>query len=308
MVVVKRRILVCDTVSEDGVQKLRTAGFDVVVQTTITPEQLKTSVGDFDALVVRSRTKVTKDVIEAGGRLKVVGRAGVGLDNIDTQAAKSRNITVLSTPEAPTNAVAELVIGMMLSLARGICRGDSGVKRGEWLKSSLMGTELSGKTLGVLGMGRIGQRAAAIAKGFGMKIIGYDVIEVKQEVLDSLDARMVDLDTLLQQADFITMHVPLLPSTKNLINDERLKKMKKTAFLVNASRGGVVDEDALTRALKQGWIAGAGLDVFIEEPPKSELVRLPNLVCTPHIGAQTEEAQDQSATILAEKLIETFSK
>ncbi len=309
MTSIERKVLICDSISDRGVETLRSSGFDVTYLPKITPTELLGKIGEYDGVIVRSRTKITKDVIRAGGRLKIIGRAGVGLDNIDVEAAQASSIEVLNTPEASTNAVAELVLGFMINMARGICRGDAGLKRGEWLKGELMGSELKGKTLGVIGMGRIGIQVAKLAKAFDMKILGYDIKTISEEVLKELEARMFPLDTLLTESDFITLNVPLTPETRYLIDEERLRKMKKTAYLINTSRGGVVDERALLKTLKTGLITGAALDVFEVEPPaSSELVKMPNLICTPHIGAQTVEAQDLAGTLLAEKVIKAFSK
>jgi D-3-phosphoglycerate dehydrogenase len=194
----------------------------------------------------------------------------------------------------------------MLCLARKIPLGDRGIKEGRWLKGEMMGIELKGKTLGIVGLGRIGSRVGALAKAFGMKILVYDVIQLPEQLIKSLEAEVVDLDTLLTRSDFITLHVPLTPETRHMINRERLAKMKKGAYLINASRGEVVDEEALYEALKEGRLAGAALDVFEREPPTSEVVKLPNVVCTPHIGAQTVEAQDAAGEMLAEKVIKAL--
>lgn len=250
---------------------------------------------------------ITREVVSAGKRLKAIGRAGVGLDNIDLKASEEAGIKVYNTPDALTNAVAELIIGLMLSLARGISRGDAGLKKGEWLKSSLMGSELKEKTLGVIGMGRIGRRVAELANAFGMRILYYDIIEIPRDVIERLNIHFRKLDRLLAESDFVTLNIPLTPSTRHYVNQERLSKMKKTAYLINASRGAVVDEKALLTALKAGDLQGAALDVFEAEPPgRSELVSRPNVVCTPHIGAQTVEAQEIAATGIAEKIIGHF--
>ncbi len=299
-------MLVCDPVSSKCIDILKAAGLEVTYQPKISAEELLQQIPEYDAVVVRSRTKITSSVIEAGKKLRVIGRAGVGLDNIDVEAAAKRGITVLNTPESSTEAVAELVLGLMLSLARKIPLGDRGLKEGRWLKGEMMGFELKGKTLGIVGLGRIGSRVGALAKAFGMKILVYDVIQLPEQLIKSLEAQVVDLDTLLSNSDFVTLHVPLTPETKHMMNRERFARMKKGAYLVNASRGEVVDEEALYSALKEGWLAGAALDVFEHEPPTSEAVKLPNVVCTPHIGAQTVEAQDAAGELLAEKVIKAL--
>lgn len=300
------KVLVCDPVSSRCIETLRGAGLEVSYQPKISAEDLIKQIPEYDVVIVRSRTKITSSVIEAGKKLRVIGRAGVGLDNVDTEAAARRNIVVLNTPESSTEAVAELVIGFMLCLARKIPLGDRGIKEGRWLKGEMMGIELKGKTLGIVGLGRIGSRVGALAKAFGMKILVYDVIQLPEQLIKSLEAEVVDLDTLLTRSDFITLHVPLTPETRHMINRERLAKMKKGAYLINASRGEVVDEEALYEALKEGRLAGAALDVFEREPPTSEVVKLPNVVCTPHIGAQTVEAQDAAGEMLAEKVIKAL--
>ena len=300
------KVLVCDPVSSKCIEILKSAGLEVSYQPKISAEDLIKQIPEYDVVIVRSRTKITSSVIEAGKKLRVIGRAGVGLDNIDVDAASKRNIVVLNTPESSTEAVAELVIGFMLSLARKIPLGDRGIKEGQWLKSEMMGIELKGKTLGIVGLGRIGSRVGALAKAFGMKILVYDVIQLPEQLIKSLEAEVVDLDTLLSLSDFVTLHVPLTPETKHMMNRERLAKMKKGAYLINASRGEVVDEEALYAALKEGWLAGAALDVFEKEPPTSEVVKLPNVVCTPHIGAQTVEAQDAAGEMLAEKVVKAL--
>ncbi|MEM3386120.1 MAG: D-2-hydroxyacid dehydrogenase [Nitrososphaerales archaeon] len=300
------KVLVCDPVSSKCIDILKSAGLEVSYQPKISADELIKQISEFDAVVVRSRTKITSSVIDAGKKLRVIGRAGVGLDNIDTEAAAKRGIVVLNTPESSTEAVAELVLGFMLSLARKIPIGDRGLKEGRWLKGEMMGIELKGKTLGIVGLGRIGSRVGALAKAFGMKILVYDVIQLPEQLVKSLDAQVVDLDTLLSNSDFVTLHVPLTPETRHMMNRERFAKMKKGAYLINASRGEVVDEEALYMALKEGWLAGAALDVFEHEPPTTEAVKLPNVVCTPHIGAQTVEAQDAAGELLAEKVVKAL--
>jgi D-3-phosphoglycerate dehydrogenase len=262
-------------------------------------------VGDFDAIVVRSRTKVTERVLEAGKRLKAVARAGVGLDNIDLNAAKRLRITVVNSPEAPSNAVAELVLGLMLSLARRIPEADHSMKKGEWIKKQLTGIELKGRTLGVIGFGRIGYQLAKKTGALGMRVLTFDVvIEKLMKFVEEAGAVAVDLDELLGSSDFITVHVPLLPQTKHMIGAEEISAMKDGAYLINAARGGVVDEEALRKALVSGKLAGAALDVYEEEPPRNlSLTGLQNVVSLPHIGAATVDAQRANSTIVAEKLI-----
>lgn len=298
-------VLVCDPIHDDGVKILREAGYIVDLRTSITASELVDAVGDFDAIVVRSRTKVTDRVLEAGKRLKAVARAGVGLDNIDLIAAERLGIIVINSPEAPSNAVAELVLGLMLSLARRIPEADASMKKGEWIKKQFTGMELKGTTLGIIGFGRIGYQLAKKAGALGMRVLTYDiVIEKLMEFVEEAGAVAVDLDELLGSSDFVTVHVPLLPQTEHMIGAEEMSAMKDSAYLINVARGGVVDEEALRKALVNGKLAGAALDVYEEEPPRdNSLTGLKNVVSLPHIGAATVEAQRANSTIVAEKLI-----
>jgi len=300
------RVLVCDPIHDDGVKIFREAGYIVDLRTSITASELVEAVGDFDAIVVRSRTKVTEQVLEAGKRLKAVARAGVGLDNIDLNAAKQRGIIVVNSPEAPSNAVAELVLGLMLSLARRIPEADDSMKKGKWIKKRLTGIELKGKTLGIIGFGRIGYQLAKKAGALEMQVLTYARSREKLvEFAEEVGADAVDLDELLGSSDFVTVHVPLLPQTKHMIGTEEISAMKDGAYLINAARGGVIDEEALRRALVSGKLGGAALDVYEEEPPRDiTLIGLQNVVSLPHIGAATIEAQRASSTVVAEKLIE----
>ncbi len=303
----KIKVLVAAPIHEDAIKLLRDAGYEVVVREYPSVEELKSIIGEFDVIIVRSKPKVTAEVIEAGKKLKVIARAGVGLDNIDLEAAKRRGIKVINAPAAPTRSVAELVIGLAIAVLRKIAYADRNMREGKWVKKNCLGTELSGKTLGVIGFGRIGREVAKIAsKGFNMNILYYDVIRASEDVEKELNAKFSSIDEVIENADIITLHVPLLESTRHLINEERLKKMKSTAILINTSRGGVVDTDALVKALREGWIAGAGLDVYEEEPlpPDHPLTKLDNVVLTPHIGASTEEAQRRAGLEVAQKIIE----
>jgi len=304
------RILVCDPVHEDGVKMLRESGYEVDLETSITGEALVGKVGDYDAIVVRSRTKVTREVLQGGERLKAVARAGVGLDNVDQEAAEELGVQVVNSPEAPTNAVAELVLGMMFSLARRIPQADASMKKGAWTKRQLTGFELSGRTLGVLGFGRIGYTLAKKAKALGMRVVTYDVVIDKlMKFVEEAGAEAVSMEELLASSDFVSIHVPLLPQTKNMIGSEQFGLMKVGAHIINAARGGIVDEDALREALVAGKLGGAALDVYVDEPPKdTSLTGLENIVCTPHIGAATEEAQRANSTVVAEKLIKILSR
>jgi len=302
------KVLVSDPIDEEGVKMLREAGLTVDLRTDITAEELKKIIGGYDAIVVRSRTKLTEEVLKKATSLKAIARAGVGLDNIDTRYAKERGVEVFNSPEAPCNAVAELVIGLMLSMARHISVADSTMKQGKWEKNKLTGIELSGRTLGVIGFGRIGYMVGKKARALGMKVLAYDVLMDKlRHFVEEIGANDVDMDTLLAESDFITVHVPLLPQTKHMISTKQFMKMKTGVYIINAARGGIVDEAALKAALESGKVAGAALDVFEQEPsPDPELIRRENVVCTPHIGAGSVEAQLGNSTIVAEKLINYF--
>ncbi|MEM2238326.1 MAG: D-2-hydroxyacid dehydrogenase [Candidatus Caldarchaeum sp.] len=302
------RVLVADPIDQTSVKMLRGAGFAVDLKPDISAAELEEMISGYNVLIVRGRTKVTAKVIEKGvPALKVVGRAGVGLDNVDVEAAAKHGVKVLNTPEAPTNSVAELVIGLMIAVARKIAWCDKVMRSGIWPKHEAMGVELAGKTLGVIGYGRIGRRVAEIAYAIGMKILAYDVIPIPEEVLAKTSTRLTTLEEVLRSSDFITLHVPLTPETRHLIDAEKISMMKPSAILVNASRGEVVDEEALYQALSTGRLAGAGLDVFEREPPfGSKLLELNNVVVTPHIGAQTREAQQAAGILLARKIIETL--
>jgi len=303
------KVLICDSIDKIGIEILTKSGMIVDYQPDITLEKLKSIVNGYDVLVVRSRTSVSKDIIEGGNSLKVIARVGVGLDNVDTNYAKSKNIQVMNAQEAATNAVSELVIGSMISLARLIPHAHSEMKRGNWIKKSLMGTELSGKYLGIIGVGNIGRNVGRIARALRMNIIGYDIFPISREYINEVSMINADLNTLVESSDFITIHVPLSSDTYHLFDSNLLSKMKKSSYIINTSRGGIVDENALYDRLKDQKIAGAGLDVFEVEPPVNrKFLELPNVLCTPHIGAQTKEAQELAARVIAEKLIHRFQE
>lgn len=303
------RVLICDPLQPEGRSILEEAGFEVDYSPAITREELLKKIGGYHAIVVRSRTKIDREIIEKADSLRLIVRAGAGLDNIDLEAAKSKNIKVESTPAALTQSVAELTIGLILSLLRSIAYSDRSMKRGEWIKKQLIGQELRGKTVGVIGVGgRIGLQVSKILiNGFNAQVIGYDVIDISEKAKEIGFKPASSLDELLSNADIVTLHVPYLPSTHHLIDKEKIDKMKDGAILINTARGRIVDGKALLEAIKKGKIAGAGLDVFHDEPPKEdwekELISQPVTVCTCHIGAQTIEAQKIAAKLAAEIII-----
>jgi D-3-phosphoglycerate dehydrogenase len=299
------KVLICDQVDATLNDILKKNGLAVTYEPQITPEDLAKKIGDYEIIIVRSRTTLTKDLVEKATKCKIMARVGVGLDNIDTDTAKAKNIRVINAVEGAMNAVAELVIGLMLAMARDIPRADRELRNDKWIKKELMGTELAGKYLGIVGLGNIGKRLARLARALNMNIIGFDVVPIDPEFAKEVGLMKADLDTLLQSADYVSLHVPLLDSTKNLINATRMSTMKKTAKIINTSRGGTVDENALYEALKSGNLGGAALDVFEKEPAiGNKLISLPNFIATPHIGAQTKEAQSLAANVIAEKIIQ----
>ena len=300
-------VLICDQVSPTLQEILEKNGLKVTYEPEITPEQLAEKIGDFQVVVVRSRTKLSRELVEKADECQIIARVGVGLDNIDQEAAKEKNIRVINAVEGAITAVAELVIGLMLSMAREIPRADREIRNGNWIKKELMGSELKGKYLGIVGLGNIGKRLGRLARALNMNIIGYDVIPIDEEFSKEVGLMKADLDTLLASADYVSLHVPLLDSTRHMINAEKLKTMKNTACIINTSRGGVIDEEALYNSLKDGSLAGAALDVFEVEPAtENKLITLPNFIATPHIGAQTKEAQLLAANIIAEKIIQVL--
>ena len=300
-----KSVLVCDQVNPILNEILEKNGLKITYEPEITPEQISEKIENFDVVIVRSRTKLTKDLIEKASKCKIIARVGVGLDNIDQNSAKEKGIRVINSVEGAMNAVAELVIGLMLSLAREIPRADREVRNGNWIKKELMGTELRGKYLGIVGLGNIGKRLGRLAKALNMNIIGFDVVPIDEEFSKEVGLMKTDLDTLLASADYVSLHVPLLDSTKHMINSTKMESMKNTARIINTSRGGVIDEEALYDALKNGQLGGAALDVFEVEPATSnKLATLPNFISTPHMGAQTKEAQSLAANVIAEKIIQ----
>jgi D-3-phosphoglycerate dehydrogenase len=302
------RVLISDQIDDEGVKILSDAGFTVDNQPGLDKTRLASIINQYDALIVRGRTKVDAGLIR-NSKLKIIGRAGVGLDNIDLQAAKEKGVTVLNTPSAPTTSVAELTVGLMLCLLRRIPFADRSMKEGQWIKNQLMGEELQSKKIGIIGRaGRIGNEVSRILTvGFQADVLGYDVIRprgvpgLSYEITDSIEE-------LLQRCDIVTIHVPYSPQTHYLLNEARLRMMRKGSYLVNTSRGDIVEGLALLRLLKEGQIGGAGLDVFHLEPPvdewEKELVNLPNgtTVVTCHIGAETRQAQRRASIEISERI------
>ncbi|OYT56260.1 MAG: 3-phosphoglycerate dehydrogenase [Candidatus Hecatellales archaeon ex4484_218] len=317
------KILVCDPIHEDGIKILREAGITVDLKLNLTQDELEKIVKDYDGIIVRSKTKITGKIMEKASNLKFVGRVGVGLDNIDILTAKRLGIKVLSTPKATSQSVAELTIGLMITAARKIALASQTVKEGKWEKNVFMGSQLQGKTLGIIGFGRIGIKVAKMAKALGMKILVYDVAFNKQteeimeefledavsteerlKALNEFEGSIVSFEELLTNSDVISLHVPLTEKTKHLIGEKEFSLMKRKPILINTARGALIDEKALYEALKSEKISAVGLDVYEVEPPKNlEMLNLPNVVCTPHIGAQTKEAQKEASIQIAEKIL-----
>jgi D-3-phosphoglycerate dehydrogenase / 2-oxoglutarate reductase len=299
------RVLVCDSIDEAGISSLKKAGMIVDHKQDIKSDELISSVKNYDVIVVRSRTKINSDVVNAAINAKIIARVGVGLDNIDVKLAEAKGIRVINAAEAAINAVSELTIGHMISLARSIPRADYETKRRNWIKKDLVGIELRGKYLGIVGVGNIGRNVARIAKALRMNIIGYDLYPIHKDFIKEVGLIVTDLDTLIGSSDFITCHTPLTPETKKMFNRERFSKMKPTSYIINTSRGEIIDEGALYDALTHSKISGAALDVFEIEPPTNHmLLSLPNVICTPHIGSQTKEAQELASIVIAEKIIQ----
>lgn len=296
------KVLVSDPIDQVGIDILSQVA-QVDVNTSLSPEELVNVIGDYDALMIRSGTRVTKAVIEAGNNLKIIGRAGVGVDNVDVPEATRRGIVVVNSPEGNTIAAAEHALAMMMSLSRYIPSADASVKSGEWKRKDFTGVEVYKKTLGVVGLGKIGSHVATVARAMGMKLLAYDPF-ISTDRAEQLGCRLVELDFLFREADYITLHIPKTPETANLINEQTLAAMKPTARIINCARGGIIDEAALAKALREGIIGGAALDVYASEPlGESELRSLSkNVILTPHLGASTEEAQVNVAIDVAEQI------
>lgn len=296
------KVLITDGLSDKGIAILNSAA-QVDNKPDISADDLLKIAGEYDAMVVRGRTKVTPAVFENAKKLKVVGRAGVGVDNIDLSAARGHGVTVVNAPKSTSLAVAELALGMMFCLARMLPKADATMKQGQWIKKQLEGIELNGKTLGIVGMGNIGTALAHKAAALGMKILGYDTL-VSADEIKKRGAEPVPLNDVYAKSDFITFHLPLTPESKGMVNGQAFAHMKRGVRIVDAARGGIIDETALLAAIESGQVAAAALDVFATEPPGlTALVAHPNVVVTPHIGAQTEEAQDRAAEDIASEVL-----
>ena len=297
------KILVADDVSDSGLQPLREARFEVEKRTGLTKSELVEALKNCEGLIVRSETKVTADLLEEAGSLRVIGRAGVGVDNIDVPAATMRGVVVMNAPDGNTITTAEHTIALLISLARSIPQANSSLKSGKWERKKFIGVELQGKTLGIVGLGRIGRVVASRARAMGMSIVAYDPF-IAQEQARDLEIELAPLDEVYARADFLTVHTPLTAETRGIIDREVLSKMKPGARIINCARGGLVDEEALTEAIKSGKIAGAAIDVFTQEPPPPDhpLLALDQVIVTPHLGASTTEAQEGVAFTVAEQM------
>ncbi len=294
------KILISDPLFDEGIKLLEQKGYQVTKAWDLPKTELQKIIGEYDALIMRSATKANAELISKGKKLKVIGRAGDGLDNIDLEQAKKQGIVVVNTPHVASISVAELAIGHMLALARSIVEATISLREGKWQKEEFTGTEVNGKTLGIIGCGSIGREVKKLAVGLGMKVLTVDICVSKE---------FIPIDAMLPKADFISIHVPLTPHTTHLISTKEFAKMKNGIMLINCSRGGIVDEEALYQALVQGKVKGAALDVFEQEPPKNnKLLTLKNVYATPHVGAQTLEAQLRTSTQIAQKVIEALEK
>ncbi|MBI5788389.1 MAG: phosphoglycerate dehydrogenase [Candidatus Schekmanbacteria bacterium] len=303
------KILVSDSLSPSGIGILKQAGFDVDVKTGLSEDQLVACIGAYDALLVRSGTKATAKVINAGENLKVIGRAGVGVDNVDVPAASRQGIVVMNTPGGNTITTAEHALSLLTSLARNIAAADASVRQGRWERKLYEGVELAGKTLGIIGLGRIGREIALRVQAMGMQVVAYDPLLTRDEA-QRMGVKLLSLDELYPAADFITVHTPINDQTRHLINKDTIAKMKTGVRIVNCARGGIINEPDLAEAIKSGKVAGAALDVFEQEPPTADnpLTKMEQVVCTPHLGASTTEAQDKVAFDVAEQVAAFFQK
>jgi len=303
-----KKILVTDAVDKKCIPIFEKAGYEVTYQPGMPADEIKKIISGYNGLIVRSETKVTAELISLMDNMEVIGRAGSGVDNIDVTAATRKGIIVMNTPGGNTISTAEHTMSLMLSMCRNIAQANQSLRAGKWERKLFKGTEVHGKTLGIIGLGKIGREVATRAKGFGMNPIGYDPL-LSSDMASKLGIEVVDLDTLYSRSDIITVHVPLTAQTEKMINDESLKKCKNGVKLINCARGGIYDEEAVIRGLDSGKISGAAFDVYVKEPPAADspLVNHPKIVCTPHLGASTEEAQEKVAIQIAEQIVELFS-
>ncbi|MCW4023528.1 MAG: hydroxyacid dehydrogenase [Candidatus Bathyarchaeota archaeon] len=295
------KVLVSDKISQEGIALLEEKGYQVTKAWDIPKTELPKIIGEYDALIVRSATKVKGELLENAKKLRVIGRAGEGLDNVDYEKTRQMGITLVNTPHVSYLSVAELTIGYLLALARGIVQGTISLREGKWEKEALMGMELSGKTLGVIGCGYIGRAVERMAISLGMNVLGVE---------ECVHDRFVPLGEMLPKADFITIHVPLSPITRHMLSTREFDMMKDGVMIVDCSRGGVIDQEALYQALVSGKVRAAALDVFEQEPPPKgyKLLSLPNVIATPHVGAQTVEAQQKAGVLIAKRVIEELEK
>ena len=300
------KVLIADPISDEGIDILCSCA-EVDIKTGLTPEEIISLIGNYEALVVRSQTKVTAKVIEAGKKLKVIARAGVGVDNVDVEEATRRGILVVNAPDANVISAAEHAIALMLALARHIPQANAVLKSGVWQRGKFMGTEVRGKTLGIIGLGKVGSAVAKRAQALEMKLIAYDPY-ITADYARSRQVELIPLEQLLRESDFITLHLTLTPGTKGLIGAKELAMVKPTVRIINCARGGIIDEEALAKALKEGRVAGAAIDVFATEPAtECVLFGCDNIIVTPHLGASTIEAQAVAAKDVAEQIVDVFN-
>jgi len=302
------KVLIADKLSPQAIDVFKQRGVETDVKVRLKPEELLACIGEYDGLAVRSATKVTADVIKAAKKLRVVGRAGIGVDNVDVSAATANGVVVMNTPYGNSVTTAEHALSLMMAVARQIPEANASTHAGKWEKNKFMGVELAGKTLGLIGAGNIGSIVADRAQGLKMKVIAYDPY-LSKERADAIHVEKVELDSLLERSDFITLHTPLTDTTKNIINKNTLAMCKKGVRIINCARGGLINEADLKEALDSGQVAGAALDVFEEEPAKNNpLFGMPQVVCTPHLGASTNEAQENVAVQVAEQMADYLTK
>ncbi len=301
------KVLISDPLAKEGIDRLKKEdGFSIREAPGLSQEELIKTIPEYDALIVRSETKVTEEVIRAASRLKVIGRAGTGLDNIDITSATKRGIIVMNTPEANTISVAEHTISMILAISRNIPQAHFSLRSGEWSRKKFMGTEVYGKILGIVGLGRVGSEVAKRAQGLKMRVVACDPF-ISKDRAEQLGVTLMDLEELLPEVDYLTVHTPLTSQTRNLIGEREIALMKKDARIINCARGGIIQEDVLYRALKENRLKGAALDVFEKGKPfDSPLLKLDSVIFTPHLGASTEEAQKRVALDIVLQVIDAL--